>query len=125
MGCCCCCPWFAAVGAAAFYAIFQLLGFFFCNCLAYKLGPIAGQHFRAVTEGDLFYRPVPYGEARPGPVVCGIYDPGSQRVGLDVSHDGKVVLIALDGETFIAALVEVADADSAVRDVPSLGVSKR
>ncbi len=45
-----------------------------------------------------------------------------EGVSFDVAAEGEEVLIALDGEGFEAALVEVAVADGAVGDAPAHGV---
>ena len=57
------------------------------------------------------------------PVVAVGDEIGAEGVGLDVLQCLEIVFAGLDGETFEAALVEMAGANCIVSDMPTLRVS--
>ena len=58
----------------------------------------------------------------PAPFFGRVDEPGPQRIPLDVAHHREQMFVALHGERFEAALIEVAGAAGAVVGVPPHGV---
>ena len=62
-------------------------------------------------------------KAAVGPELGAGDEVGIKRIALDVAAEGEEMIVALDGEGFEAALVEVAVADGVMGDAPAHGVS--
>ena len=63
--------------------------------------------------------------AAPWPILHSIDQPGAYRVSFDVPRDSQKVMIGLNRNRFVSALIKRACAASCVHCVPSLGMSER
>jgi hypothetical protein len=63
--------------------------------------------------------------AAPWPILRFIYQPGAHRVAFDVPRDSQKVMIGLNRDRFVPALIKRACAAGRVHGVPSLSMSER
>ena len=92
---------------------------------ANQLRPIWGDVNRAFAWVERFIVSFTGNEAGPGISIGVVYNFRLQRIGFDVSQNGQVMFITLDGEALESALIKMPNADSAVGCVITLSVSER